>query len=292
MRVGKVLGTVFLIIILVLSVLFLLEYFEVTNFTAQAAPPQATESPRLATPTLAPTEVPVPTETPLPAPTPSPAPTPRPYPDVPKQNDPAPEGYFEDAIFIGNSLVDGLDLYWYNGNLDGATFHTGTSLTIFGVGSALDAMAEENVGKVYVGLGMNEIDYNKQVLRGEFENLIETVRGYNPDAIIYFMSVTPVSRWKDENSDLHNKANVESFNVFLKDVANDNDCYYMDLFPVLADEEGYLPADVTNDGVHFLQDYYIKWFDYLEYNYVLPVISQSAEEAPAEQPPAAMGTGE
>lgn len=290
MRGKRVLCTVFIIILLIFAALALLEYFEVTDFYAPEEPPRVTESPRMTQP---PTPTPEPTPEPSPTATPEPTPTPRPFPNVPKQDQPAPTGYFEDAIFLGNSLVDGLKLYWYNGHLDGATYHTGTSLTIFGVGSYLDQMADENVGKVYVGLGMNEIDYNKDVLREEFAELIETVRGYNPDAIIYLMSVTPVSRWKDQNSDLHNMRSVESFNAMLRDVADQNDCYFMDLTPVLAGEDGYLPAEVTNDGVHFTPEYYIKWFDYLEYNYVLPVLPETPEtpmdvdgEAPIGEPPA------
>ena len=31
-----------------------------------------------------------------------------------------------------------------------------------------------------------------------------------------------------------------------------------------------LPSDVTGDGIHCVKEYYPKWYDYLEHNYVLP----------------------
>lgn len=278
-----ILCTVFLIFLLAVIGVFALAYFMQTHDIGQTSPPSATESPALTAPPTAspePTATPEPTPTPEPEPTPEPTATPRPFPDVPLQDEPAPEGYFEDAVFIGNSLVDGLKLYFYYGNLDGATYYTGTSLTIFGAHSYMSYLADGSAGKLYVGLGMNEIDYDKSVLREQYTDLIETARSYNPDVIIYLMSVTPVSKWKDQNSDLHNMRNVESFNVMLRDLANQNDCYYMDLIPVLAGEDGYLPSDVTEDGVHFTQEYYTRWFDYLENNYVLP--ASTAEETAAE----------
>lgn len=278
-----ILCTVFLIFILAVVGVFALAYYMQTHGMSDPSPTSApTGAPFLS---AAPSPIPVPTAEPTPesspAFTPEPTPTPRPFPDVPKQDSPAPEGYFQDAVFLGNSLVDGLKLYFYYGNLDGATYYTGTSLTILGVDDYVRQMADIDLGKLYIGLGMNEIDYNKETLRTQFKKVIQTVRSYNPDVIIYLMSVTPVSQWKDEESDLYNMSHVNSFNTMLRDIANLNDCYFMDLCPVLAGPDGYLPADVTTDGVHFTQEYYTKWFEYLEYNYVLPASAPEVTPEPA-----------
>ncbi len=42
----------------------------------------------------------------------------------------------------------------------------------------------------------------------------------------------------------------------------------MDLCEALSDESGYLPSNVTSDGIHFSADHYKVWLDYVKTNYV------------------------
>lgn len=184
----------------------------------------------------------------------------------------APDDYFEDALFLGNSLFEGLGIYSYvyDENIAKATFDTATSMTIFGAGDYISDAASGGYGKIYIGLGLNEIGYDHEAIREENKKAIDTIRAGNPDAIIYLFSLTPISKYRSENDSLYNNTNAAAISQVLREVAEEKECYFIDLVPVLAGDDGYLPSDVTSDGVHCVKEYYPRWYEYLEHNYVLP----------------------
>lgn len=190
----------------------------------------------------------------------------------PYHDEAAPDDYFEDALFFGNSLLEGLGVYSlvYDDNIAKAKFDTATSMTIFGAADYISDAANGGYGKIYIGLGLNEIGYDHEAIREENEKAIDTIRAGNPDAIIYLFSLTPISQYRSGNDDLYNNTNAAAISQVLREVAEEKDCYFMDMVPVLAGSDGYLPSDVTTDGVHFVKEYYTNWYDYLEHNYVLP----------------------
>ncbi len=230
-----------------------------------ASQPIITEAPATPTPTAEPT--PEPTAEPTATPEPTPTPIAPPY-----HEEQAPDDYFENAVFIGNSLIEGLGLYSYiyDENIAKAKFDTATSLTIFGAGDYFRDAAEGGYDKIYIGLGLNEIGYDRETLREKNEEAVDIIREGNPDAIIYFFSLTPISRHRSESDSLYNMENANEVSQILREVAEEKGCYFMDMNPVLAGDDGYLPADVTGDGIHCVKEYYPKWYDYLEHNYVLP----------------------
>ncbi len=207
--------------------------------------------------------------------TPEPTPEPEPQGDPlapPYHEEKAPDDYFQDALFIGNSLIEGLGLYacLYDENIDQAKFDTATSMTILGAGSYFEDAANGGYGKIYIGLGLNEIGYDHEAIRQKNREAVDTIRAGNPDAIIYFFSLTPISKYRSETDSLYNNENAAKISEVIRSVAEEKGCYYIDMVPVLAGEDGYLPSEVTGDGIHCVKEYYPKWYDYLEHNYVLP----------------------
>lgn len=207
--------------------------------------------------------------------TPESTPEPEPQGDPlapPYHEEQAPDDYFQDALFIGNSLIEGLGLYacLYDENIDQAKFDTATSMTILGAGSYFEDAASGGYGKIYIGLGLNEIGYDREAIRQKNVEAVDTIRAGNPDAIIYFFSLTPISKHRSESDSLYNNENAAKISEVIRSVAEEKGCYYIDMVPVLAGEDGYLPSDVTGDGIHCVKEYYPKWYDYLEHNYVLP----------------------
>ncbi len=235
----------------------------------------------LPTPTAAPASTPTPAPTapskpdpalrptPAPTPVPTPEPTPAPVPpDLPEPPEPAPEGHFASTAFLGNSLVNGLSLYDYGGVLAGADFYTENSMTVLGIGPKAAQLEGKSYDRVYIGLGMNELAYDRETIRARFAELIATLRAQDPDRVICLMAVTPVSRNKSAGSSSVNIDLVRSFNEMLYDVAAAEGVWYLDVYAALADDEGYLPADVTPDGVHFSPSYYERWLDLLKTRYL------------------------
>jgi hypothetical protein len=187
----------------------------------------------------------------------------------------AAEDYFDDAAFIGGDVVMGLDMYDYNDVLSGADFYASEDVTLKNVQDCLEQMEGQTYGKVYVGLGMDDLTSDTDTLRLEFSNLIDSLREQDPDALIYLMSVTPVSEYKSGSSS-YTMERVQSCNELMQELARDKDVYYLDVLSVLCNEDGYLPSDVTVDGIHFTPAHYSAWFDYLQTHYVGGA-SQSAE---------------
>ncbi len=180
----------------------------------------------------------------------------------------APPEYFKDAAFVGNSLVEGLALYDYDGLLEGASFFSEDSITVFASLSLLKQLKDGNYGKVYLELGKNEISADKDDLRVGYESVVDTLKSYCPDSIIYLMAVPPVSREKTLNSQTYTRALVQQFNEMIFEIAREKGVWYLDVYSALSDEKGYLPEEVTADGVHFAPGHYEKWFDLLANNYV------------------------
>lgn len=268
--------------------------------TAAAADglPQTVSAPNTApgAPAAAPAAEPAaePTPTSDPTPTPEPTATPWPGPVVPERTTAAPQGYFADAAFLGNSLVTGLDFYDYSDVLSGATFYAANSVTVLGVAEYVAQMAGTQYGKVYVGLGTNEMSYDRDTLRQAFNNMIDQLQANNPGCIIYLMSVTPVSEYKSSTDRYFTREWATDFNEMLKDIAKERQVWYLDVFPALANEKGYLPSEVTVDGVHFTPGHYEIWFNYLQTHYVDDgkTYSAPAEEiTPQPDETAAEGAG-
>jgi lysophospholipase L1-like esterase len=186
--------------------------------------------------------------------------------------------YFSDAAFVGNSLVEGLKLF---SGITECDYYSATSMSVLGVdsvnvvqlqngtyGTILQGLAQESYAKVYILLGINEIGLNLDDFISAYGDMLDKVRDIQPDAVIYIMSITPVSRYKSSTSDIFNMERIYAFNQGLHDLAVEKGCYYLDVCSALSGPDGYLPADVTSDGVHFAASVYAEWADFLRTHYV------------------------
>lgn len=221
-----------------------------------------------------------PTETPAPTPVPTPAPTPSVSPTASEANREVDMSYFSDALFIGDSRTEGLQLY---SGIEGATFFCYKGITIF------DVMAEDpkkvvtldgnkysvvgalehtagQFGKVYISLGVNELGYyDDQGYHDKFCALIDEVRRTQPDAVIYLQNVVPVNPElcaKNWPSYVNNEK-VNTYNEILDQVAEEKEVVLLDLHSALGTSDGILAKENTSDGVHFNKAWYQEWLRYL-----------------------------
>ena len=232
--------------------------------TASAAPEQtpASPSPSAPIPTPAQPTPPLPTAT---VTTPSPDDPPATdAPRTPGSTAPVAErvddDWFSDAAFLGNSLVDGFRLF---SGLTTCDVFAATSMTVMGSGDLIRQMNAKQYGKVYVLLGINEIGYDPDYFKTQYANMLDTIIAGQPDADIYVMGLTPVSEHKSTTDSTFTMDRVRAYNDRLLSLAIEKGCYYIDLCEALANESGYLPADVTTDGVHFSASHYQVWLEYL-----------------------------
>ncbi|MCR5527539.1 MAG: hypothetical protein K6F39_09245 [Lachnospiraceae bacterium] len=186
--------------------------------------------------------------------------------------------YFEggDTCFIGDSRMQGFGMYSGIKNADLFAVKAYAIYTVFtkpvfdsptGKLTLLQEM-EQNAGKykkVYIMFGINEMGWaNEEKFQQCYYQLIDMVKYYQPEAVIYVESVLHVTKEKAQEAPKFSNENIDKRNAGIKQVAEDEHVVYLDLNSVYNDEEGYLPAECTSDGVHIKADYMKPWVDYLK----------------------------
>ena len=185
------------------------------------------------------------------------------------------ESYFNDAVFLGDSRTLGISDY---AGLDGADFFCDNGMTIFklledkGVtyqktGEKVDLkeiLQEKRYGKIYIMLGMNELGYgDTPMYLKQYLKVIKQIKEWQPGVIIYVMANLHVSQEKNNMETEFNNININDKNAASARLANGRDVFYLDCNPLFTDEEGYLQAELTFDGVHLYAQHYDKWRDFL-----------------------------
>lgn len=203
--------------------------------------------------------------------------------------------YFDDAVFIGDSVSRKLRLYVTNQRktdaslLGSAQFLTAGSL---GIHNALwdlnrsdavhpeyegqpalvqDSVAAMNAKKVYIMLGMNDIAlYGIDDSVTTMGTLVDKILEKSPDAKIYIQSATPILSGF-EGSKLNNAA-LNEYNQKLIQFCQDNGYYFVDVASVMKNEDGTLIRSYcsdydleksSNQGIHFTDEGCEAWIDYL-----------------------------
>ena len=262
--------------------------------TATAAPtPAATEAPTpsavpasTSTATPAPTFTPEPTATPEPTPRPTPVPTPTPVGakakrhgkrivpadwgvTIPLRSVPADDSFFSSTCMIGNSLVEGFQLW---SGLHNIRCMAETGATVYSVVKEMDLrpLRNERYSDVYLVLGLNEMGMPVESYIENYEEVVDYARQYQPDANIIVVSVTPVMRFVEEQSIYYTMANINAYNDALREMCARKECWYLDISSVLIDEDGYLSAfyGYSGDGKHFEPTGYMLWANYMRTHYV------------------------
>ncbi len=199
--------------------------------------------------------------------------------------------FFDDAVFVGDSVSLKLNYYVsdqrsYGDCLGKAKFLTSGSLgsaqallavsseslhpTYQGEKLAIeDTIAKIGAKKVFIMLGMNDIAvYGIEGSLDNYEELVSNILAKTPDAVIYAQSCTPMAVGC-ERSVLNNK-NIVKYNNALKQRCEENGWRYMDIYSVVVDENGYLRNDYCSDpddmGIHFMDAGCKAWVDYLMNN--------------------------
>lgn len=184
------------------------------------------------------------------------------------------DSYFADAVFVGDSRTEGLKMY---SGLDSSQFFSSVGMDVDKVftdqvvslnGQLLtvaQALEQASYSKVYIMLGMNELGWvYESVFADNYARIIDTIRESHPDATIYVQSILPVSQWKDGSNDIYTNANVVRLQKALVAMCEEKGVNYVNVAEGIQDEQGYLPSESTQDGVHLTPKYCQRWMDYLK----------------------------
>ena len=228
-----------------------------------AAPHAPVPTPTRTETAAEPTPEPPPEPTPEPAAEPTPEPAPEPTPDM----SPLPPEFFDDAVFVGDSITNELKVYTYTHDELGAPqFITqdscsvrnlaeyGTLISYKGKKTSLpDAIADCGAKRVFIMLGINDIGViSIDRAMEDWGKFVGMIREKSPDIEIYIQSCTPMYG-TSQNGKMTN-ARIDEYNARLKDFAAENGCCYVEIGAYFKDENGNLISSLTQDYyVHFKQ---------------------------------------
>lgn len=196
--------------------------------------------------------------------------------------------YFNDAAFLGDSRTLGISDY---AGLDEADFYCDSGMMIFKLleeavtyrrtGDKVElsqALQEKRYGKIYIMLGMNELGYgNTEMYLEQYRQVVEKIREWQPDAIIYIMANLHVSREKNNMETEFNNVNINDKNAAAAQLANGTDIFYLDANPLFTDADGFLNAELSFDGVHLYAQHYDAWREFLLEHAVEPAVERKDE---------------
>lgn len=182
--------------------------------------------------------------------------------------------YFDDAIFFGDSVSTGMIANRIVRSTSVFAAIGATPQTILegeyistpeGPATMLEAAREAgDKGKVYIMLGSNSLGMETAEFISAYQRLISAVRAQYPSAVIYVKSIPPVAAHVREHHPAAGRERVIELNAAIAELARVNNLPFVNVFEALADENGYLPAHASADGLHLSAEYHFKWFDYLK----------------------------
>ena len=182
------------------------------------------------------------------------------------------EELFTDALFIGNSCVEGLFVQGYAMQAD---FFSGVGMTVHSAftdpptrhtQTVVDLLAgEKQYARIFILFGINEVGTDPVLFIDKYGQLIDHIRVTQPGAQIYIQSILPVSRAAHErNLYLVNNDNVRLFNGLIYDLTVQKQVHFLNIYEAMVDAEGFLPDDASNDGIHLSKGYNQIWINYLK----------------------------
>ena len=134
--------------------------------------------------------------------------------------------------------------------------------------SYVDQLCKKQYGKVYIELGINEIYMTPSAFAEACGKIIDRIRAAMPDAEIYIMAVTPVTKDRDRQGSFTMKR-INAFNEALYGLAEEMECWYLDVCTPLENSNGFLTADYAGwDGSpHLSSAGYLAWADVIRTYY-------------------------
>jgi lysophospholipase L1-like esterase len=163
-------------------------------------------------------------------------------------------------VFAGDSITEQFNIHellksdkpMYNRGIGGETTD--------GVLEKLnDVVLDLEPSKVFLLIGTNDLGNGKKPdeVAGNIEVICSRIRGALPRTQLHVLSIYPVNRSVQTKNfgtasvvGLRSNEDIRDINLMVREFAVANECYYIDLYSRLVDEEGDLKADYTYDGLH------------------------------------------
>lgn len=183
--------------------------------------------------------------------------------------------YFDDALFIGDSLTRGFQEY--ASGIPNAKY-----AAYIGVGprqlmeglvqnssgeqvAAIDEILAAAPKKVYLLLGTNSMaTLSDEAFLKYYEEFLDFLLPQLPaDTVYYLQAIPPVTAGKMESDENFSAERIQSLNEQLALLAYRKGLCFLELYAALADETGALRADIASGEIHLNNSGYSLWREFL-----------------------------
>lgn len=166
-----------------------------------------------------------------------------------------------DIVMLGNSITHYCEWHELLGMPN--VKNRGISGDVVGqMTERLDPIVSGHPAKIFVMGGVNDVSHNlpADTIAARMEILLDYIITNSPQTKIYLQSALPINNDFNRYKNLAGTEQVIlDYNKLLEKIAADRGITYINLFPLLVNDEGKLDPKYTNDGLHLLGDAYIVW---------------------------------
>ncbi len=169
------------------------------------------------------------------------------------------------TVLLGDSLS-----LWFPGELmPGKRFWINQSISgekTEGLLKRLDFLEDNNVEAVFLMIGINDLIWGKsdEEILSNYKEIVRQLKEEHPQTQIVVQSILPHggenSTWESRDKlEALGSDRIVNMNDQLKEIADDNNAYYLDLYPIFVTGDGNLRDDLTTDGLHLNRQGYLVW---------------------------------
>lgn len=169
-------------------------------------------------------------------------------------------------VFIGDSITDlcklddyykGTELALYNRGIGGDTtegLQKRLQVSVFDIEPTIIVMM----------IGTNDISWGRSVkdITKTYCEIVEEIYTKLPNVKLYCMSVIPQNKDIEEYAPVSVDNNLKKINELNSEIQNlslEFGFAYLDLYPLLLDEDGYLDEKYSDDGLHLNHNGFVVW---------------------------------
>lgn len=171
--------------------------------------------------------------------------------------------YFKGALFIGDSITEGLASYEL---IDDSNIFAGKGFTAAKALKELYSREGVKPKTVYVLLGANDVlyDMSSDKFKESYRELIQTLKQKMPGAKIYIQSIFPVASKVEVQKPMMNNKRIDEFNRALEVLALEEEVEFLYIAPIFKDKNGFMAEEHSSDGIHLKYKSYMLWLDYIK----------------------------
>jgi lysophospholipase L1-like esterase len=173
-----------------------------------------------------------------------------------------------EIIFLGNSITDINEWseMWGNPRVKNRGISSDIS---FGVLARMDEVLSSKPKKIFLMIGINDIARNipDSIIVNNIKRIASRVKLESPKTTLYIQSILPTNHsFTQFKNHQFKSAHIVWCNNALKSYCLEAGLTFVDIYSALADEQGQLKKEYTNDGLHLTMAGYQVWKQLLEAN--------------------------